>query len=346
MNMQRIYRVIDSNLNRVSEGLRVLEDIARFVIEDSEITSELRSTRHRIRKLLAAIDEKLISARDSVSDIGREISGKSRIDSKKDLKQLLVSNFKRVEEGLRSIEESMKIPDHYQQSKKVENIRFEIYDLEKRFFTGFNKPLLPRGIYGITAEKYSNGKSNVEVVQEMIEGGVSIIQYREKHKNKNFIEMYKQCLKIRELTAQNDVLFIVNDYIELALMVEADGVHIGQNDYPVEAVKKVLPEDKIIGLSTHSPEQARRAEKLGVDYIGVGPIFSTNTKEAVCDAVGLEYLEWVAQNSDLPYVAIGGIKKDNIQKVIARGARTIALVTEIVAADDIAKKVKNLKNLI
>lgn len=344
--MRKIYRVIDSNVNRVSEGIRVLEDISRFVLEESDITTELRETRHWIRKLLNKIDDKMISARDSVSDIGRDISGKSKIDSKKDIKQLLVSNFKRVEEGLRSIEESLKIPDHYQASKKVENLRFRIYDIEKRLMGIFNKPEFPGGIYGLTAEKFSNGRCNIDVAEKMIQGGVSILQYREKHTKKEFAEMYKECREIRKMTSENDVLFIINDYIELAIMAGADGVHIGQDDYPVEEVQKRLPQNMILGLSTHSPQQAQAALEAGVDYIGVGPIFSTNTKENVCDAVGLEYLEWVNNNLDLPYVAIGGIKEHNLKQVVDRGAKTVAMVTEIVSSIDIPKKIKQLKSIL
>lgn len=219
----------------------------------------------------------------------------------------------------------------------------ELMIKNKQISNNSAKPKFPGGIYGLTAEKFSQGRNNIEVVKQMIDGGVSIVQYREKHARKDFAEMYEECLKIRKMTAEHGILFIVNDYIGLAIMVGADGVHIGQNDYPVSAVKKILPDNMLLGLSTHSPEQARQGVQAGVDYIGVGPIFSTNTKENVCDAVGLEYLEWVEENIALPYVAIGGIKEHNIEKVVAKGAKTIALVTEIVSAPAISNKIKNLK---
>jgi thiamine-phosphate pyrophosphorylase len=125
----------------------------------------------------------------------------------------------------------------------------------------------------------------------------------------------------------------------LALLVGADGVHVGQDDLPVEAVRRLAGPDMIIGLSTHSPEQAQAALKMEVDYIGVGPIFLTNTKKDVCAPVGLEYLEYVVQNIPLPFVAIGGIKEHNILEVRKRGAACICLVTEIVGAIDIKAKV-------
>jgi thiamine-phosphate pyrophosphorylase len=204
------------------------------------------------------------------------------------------------------------------------------------------KKQLPAGIYGITAEKFSRGRSNIEVVREMIRGGVSVIQYREKHARKRIREIYAECREIREMTAENGVMFIVNDFVDIALLVDADGVHVGQDDLPVDAVRKLVG-DKIIGLSTHSPEQARAALAIGADYIGVGPIFETQTKDDVCAPVGLDYLAYAAANVPIPFVAIGGIKEHNMDEVLRHGARSVCLVTEIVGAADIAETVRKLR---
>lgn len=201
---------------------------------------------------------------------------------------------------------------------------------------------LPQGIYGITAEKFSRGRDNVAVVKDMIAGGVAVIQYREKHDKKSFRSMYEECLAIRQLTRESGVPFIVNDYVELAMLVDADGVHVGQDDLPVAAVRQRVGE-KIIGLSTHNPDQARAAVAAGVDYIGAGPIFTTQTKDDVCDAVGLDYLSHVVGSISLSAVAIGGIKQHNMDQVLAGGAKTVCLVTEIVGADDIVGMVRQLK---
>lgn len=203
------------------------------------------------------------------------------------------------------------------------------------------KSSFPTGIYGITAEKYSHGRDNVAVVKEMIAGGVAMIQYREKHDQKSFRAMYAECLAIRRLTRESGIPFIVNDYLELAMLVDADGVHVGQDDLPVAAVRQIVG-DKIIGLSTHGPDQARAAVEAGVTYIGAGPIFATQTKDDVCAPVGLDYLTHVIDKIPLPAVAIGGIKLHNIDQVIKRGARLVCLVTEIVGADDIAGTVRQL----
>lgn len=145
------------------------------------------------------------------------------------------------------------------------------------------------------------------------------------------------------MTARSGVTFIVNDHADLALMVGADGVHLGQDDLPPKRVRELVGDEMIIGLSTHSPAQAVAAVRSGVDYLGVGPIFPTRTKKDVCAPVGLEYLDFVVKNVNLPFVAIGGIKEHNIAAVYSRGARCIALVTEIVGAGDIAARVHSLR---
>ncbi|MCG8686725.1 MAG: thiamine phosphate synthase [Desulfobacterales bacterium] len=206
-------------------------------------------------------------------------------------------------------------------------------------------PVFPKGIYGILGEAFSLGRSNVETAKLLVEGGIDILQYREKAHKKNRRDMLAECREIRKITADAGVPFIVNDFLDIALMVDADGVHVGQEDLPVTAVKKLAPE-LMVGCSTHSPEQAAQAVKDGADYIGVGPIFTTQTKEDVCDAVGFEYLDHVVSEHTIPFVAIGGIKRHNIKAVADRGASTICLVTEIISAPDIKERIKEVRNII
>ncbi|HUH64969.1 MAG TPA: thiamine phosphate synthase [Syntrophales bacterium] len=201
--------------------------------------------------------------------------------------------------------------------------------------------LLEADIYGITGEEFSLGRGNVEVVKQIIEAGIRVIQYREKKKSDR--EMYEECLRIRDLTREAGAAFVVNDRVDLAVLVGADGVHLGQDDLPPPAARKIAGDKMIIGLSTHSPAQAEAALRLGVDYIGVGPIFATETKKDTIAPVGLEYLDYVVKNINLPIVALGGIKEHNIAEVYERGARCIALVSEIVGARDIGAKVRALR---
>lgn len=205
---------------------------------------------------------------------------------------------------------------------------------------------LPAGLYGITAEKFSLGRSNVEVAEAMIDAGVRVIQYREKRPAKSYREMLLECMEIRKRTRDAGVLFLVNDYVDIAMLTDADGVHVGQDDLPVEPVRRLLGAGKIIGVSTHSPAQARRAVADGADYIGVGPIFATSTKDDVCAPVGLTYLEHVVRELKIPFVAIGGIKRENLAAVVKQGAKTLCLVTEVVGAPDIRKRIREILEIL
>ncbi|WDP90525.1 MAG: thiamine phosphate synthase [Desulfobacter sp.] len=211
--------------------------------------------------------------------------------------------------------------------------------------TKTGKPVFPKGIYGILGEAFSLGRSNVETARLLVEGGIDILQYREKAHKKDRRDMLAECMEIRKITSAAGVPFIVNDFLDIAMMVGADGVHLGQEDLPVRAVKELAPH-LMVGCSTHSPEQAARAVRDGADYIGVGPIFSTRTKEDVCDPVGFDYLAHVAENHSIPFVAIGGIKRHNIKSVAGRGAGTICLVTEIIGARDIQARIKEIREIL
>jgi len=203
------------------------------------------------------------------------------------------------------------------------------------------KNFLAGGIYAILSEEHSLGRSNPEVAGMLLESGVRVIQYREKDKKAG--AMLEDCLAIRDMTRKAGASFIVNDHVDLAILADADGVHLGQEDLPPHAVRRLLGPEKIIGLSTHGPGQARAAQSSGaVDYIGVGPIFATATKKDVCEPVGLEYLRYVIEKIELPFVAIGGIKEHNVARVRECGARTICMVTEIVGAEDIPARVRSL----
>lgn len=200
---------------------------------------------------------------------------------------------------------------------------------------------LETDIYGITASQFSRGRSNQEVVRMMLEAGVRIIQYREK--DRTLRDKYYECVQLRDLTANYNACFIVNDDVHLALAVEADGVHLGQDDLPVGQTRKIIGPEMLLGLSTHSPEQAEKAVRENVDYIGVGPIYRTYTKKDVGEPVGTGYLDYVARCLQMPFVAIGGIKVSNVAEVVRRGARCVALVTEIVGADNILQRIQAIR---
>lgn len=204
-------------------------------------------------------------------------------------------------------------------------------------------PILPgqTSIYAITDSRLSLGRPVEEVVAALLRAGVKIIQYREKKLKAGL--MLEECRALRRLTQEAGACFIVNDHVDIAMLVDADGVHVGQEDLPVPEVRRLLGPGKIIGLSTHNPDQARAAVAAGADYIGVGPLFATQTKEDVCAPVGFAYLDWVATSLDIPFVAIGGIKPHNVGEVVRRGARCCALVSALVGVENIEERVREVR---
>lgn len=204
---------------------------------------------------------------------------------------------------------------------------------------------LSTDLYGITTEEFTRGRGNVETVRQLLEAGVRVIQYREKSMSGR--KMFQECAAIREMCRQSGATFIVNDHVDLAMLVGADGVHVGQDDLPPREVRQLIGQEMILGLSTHAPEQAHEAVALGVvDYIGIGPIFTTTTKRDAAIPIGLDLVEYVAATLDIPFVPIGGIKEENVAEVFRRGAKIACIVSDIIDSDDIAAKVRSLRNAV
>lgn len=195
-------------------------------------------------------------------------------------------------------------------------------------------------LYVIVDRKTCGERSAIYVVKEAIAGGADAIQLRDK--NATAKELIKVARAIRRLTRKAKVLFIINDRPDIAKAVDADGVHLGQDDSPIKVARSILGRNKIIGLSTHSLSQAKEAQKSGADYISVGPIFATPTKPEY-KAVGLDLIKKVKRVIKIPFVAIGGIDASNIGDVIKEGATRVAVVRAVCGADDIRRAAKYLK---
>ncbi|MFA5384433.1 MAG: thiamine phosphate synthase [Eubacteriales bacterium] len=336
--MFSIYRIADANFNRAREGLRVVEELARFVLNDAVLAGMLKSMRHQLRSIQQEWPggiEKFMSERDSQTDVGFDSREEKELERLNFL-ELSLANFKRVQEAMRVLEEYAKFISAGADFKKI---RFELYDLEKKMT--FKLVELKANelynvdytLYVIVGERFSGGRDTVEVVRSAISGGATVIQLRDKESSDS--RLLGKSLELRRLTHSKGVPLIINDRIDIALAVDADGVHLGQDDLPVSTARQLLGPGKIIGLSTHSLEQARRARRQGADYIGVGPVFDNKTKENGEKPVGLELLRQVSGEIDLPWVAIGGINKSNVSEVISAGAKGVAVVTAVVSAPDI-----------
>lgn len=187
-------------------------------------------------------------------------------------------------------------------------------------------------LYVITGEEFHEGRPLLEVMEKALQGGANIIQLRDKKNSKKVI--LEKAKLLRDLTKKYEVPLIINDHVDIALAVDADGVHLGQDDLPLREARKIVG-DKFIGISTHSIEQAREAEKNGADYIGVGPIYETRTKEDVVAPVTLAYLREVVAEITIPFYPIGGIKLHNVDEVLAAGGKSVCVVSAVVGSSDV-----------
>jgi thiamine-phosphate pyrophosphorylase len=190
-------------------------------------------------------------------------------------------------------------------------------------------------LYAITGEEFHKGRDLLQVMEEAIIGGVDIIQLRDKNSSKK--EVLEKAKLLKKLAERYEIPLIINDHIDVALAVDADGIHIGQDDLPLVEARKIIGKNKIIGISTHKIEEARTAELNGADYIGVGPIFSTKSKVDVVDPVTTKYIEEVVKEIKIPFVAIGGIKLHNVDQVLAAGASRICAISEIVGSKNVTQ---------
>jgi len=191
-------------------------------------------------------------------------------------------------------------------------------------------------LYVITESAISS-KSNEEVVREAIKGGAEIIQLREKQWDKEKVK--EEAITLLKICRENDVIFIVNDYADIALEIGADGVHLGQADMPISEARRICGDKLAIGLSTHSLEQAMNADKEDIDYLTIGPIFKTRAKDYT---VGTEIIKEILSKINKPLIAIGGIKERNINEVLEQGVKNIAVINEVVSADNIEKAASKL----
>ncbi len=332
-------RITDANLNRATEALRVLEEIARFYFDNKTLSEELKNIRHSVCTFFDDKYDELLFSRNTQDDVGVDTKNPTKLSRENaSVEQIFRSNFKRLEQALRVLSEYGNLSDDF---------RYKIYTIEKkmneRFKMDIKKYLLKdKNLYLVTnSDNFSSDEEFLDRVALAIKSGVDIVQLREKSKPASKIIEYGKV--IRQLCSEYGAIFIVNDRIDIAQIVKADGVHLGQDDVDIKHAREILGEKMIIGISTHKSSDAILAVEGGADYIGVGPVYKTPTKPNR-EAAGLDYLKWVVQNIKIPFYAIGSIDENTIDEVISYGAKRVALVRAIMNSNDIEKTVKNLKN--
>ncbi|PMB39481.1 thiamine phosphate synthase [Fischerella thermalis CCMEE 5205] len=317
-----IYRILDANLDRAREGLRIIEEWCRFGLNNSQLTGECKGMRQELASWHTA---DLRAARDTLGDPGTELTHPQE-EQRASIKSLLQANFCRVEEAMRVLEEYGKLYNP-NMGKALKQMRYRVYTLESNLMGYQRHQLLLRShLYLVT----SPTDKLLEIVEAALKGGLTLVQYRDK--NVDDAVRLQQAQKLRQLCHNYNAIFIINDRVDIALAVDADGVHLGQQDMPIAVARQLLGPHRIIGRSTTNADEMQRAIKEGADYIGVGPVYETPTKEGK-PAAGLEYVSYVAKNCSIPWFAIGGIDPNNINDVIDAGAKRVAVVRGIMQAE-------------
>jgi thiamine-phosphate pyrophosphorylase len=328
--MQEVYRILDANFNRAREALRVVEDCGRFAFNDPAITAMAKHMRSDLREVLDALPtDQMLATRDTPGDIGTEITSPTE-PTRRDLPDVARAACKRLSESLRTIEEYSKVVSPAQ-TPFVEKMRYNVYTLEQRLFSRLwvGQRFGEVKLYMLVTSSACPGSVR-NCVRGAIAGGVDAVQVREK--NVPDAQFLALAAELRELTDEMGKLLIINDRPDIAAMVGADGVHLGQGDLPIAESRRLLRPGAIVGRSTHSLAQAKAAVMEGADYIGVGPVFPTETKSAGPE-VGTDLIKQVAESFDIPIAAIGGITPDLAKPVIEAGASCLAVSGALCCAE-------------
>jgi thiamine-phosphate pyrophosphorylase len=324
-------RIIDVNANRCREALRVVEDYCRFALNDAFLSREVKTLRHEFVAILDRIAPvHLAEARDTAGDVGTTISTDSEMQRDSPLHVAQV-NWKRLQEALRSLEEYSKCVQP-ELASALEQLRYRCYTLEKATLLGHQalERLQHARLYALLTA--SQCVASLEfVIAEAVAGGVDIVQLREKELDDR--ELLERARNVRRWTKQAGVLFIMNDRPDIARLAEADGVHLGQDDMPVQDARRILGSNALIGVSTHNLDQVRHAVRAGASYIGIGPVFPSPTK-SFAEFPGLEFIRQATAETSLPAFALGGITLDNVSELLAAGAQRIAISSPICRADE------------
>jgi thiamine-phosphate pyrophosphorylase len=334
-----VLRILDANANRAREGLRVIEDYARFVLDDAGLCGELKAIRHEFGDALTPLLADAILWRDTPGDVGTSTKTQAEL-ARDDASHVVTAAGKRLGEALRTIEEYLKTADP-SAAGKIERIRYRFYDIEQRI----SRTLRP-------TQRFANVRLYVlitetacripweQAAKQAIEGGADCLQLREKGLDgKELLARAKQFVSICRAAG---VISIINDRPDIAILSGADGVHVGQEDLPAIEARRLLGAGKIVGVSTHNLSQAKQAVLDGADYIGVGPFFKSETKPRNFIA-GPAFARDAAAQIHIPSVAIAGITEDNLDEVLTTGIQAVAVTAAVVGCTDVRAAAQRMK---
>lgn len=327
-----ILRIIDVNINRAREALRVVEDYARFVLDDPDAAGTSKRCRHELRTISDALGaDALLAARDIVSDVGRHVktTAESQRGSTEDVVQ---AAFSRVSEAARALGEYGKLLSPVAASAG-ENLRYRVYELEQRIVLRgtLRRRLRDTRLHVLVTEALCR-RPWLETVAAAIRGGAGCIQLREKQLDDG--ELLRRARELRALTAEHDVLLAINDRPDIAKLARADIVHVGQEDLSVREIRRIGGASILVGKSTHTVAQFEAAVVEEPEYLAVGPMFQSETKSQE-HIPGPQMLAAVRTRTELPLVAIGGITAASVAQVTAAGADSVAVCAPVITAEDV-----------
>lgn len=338
-----LHRILDAAANRVREGVRVLEDAIRFARDHGHLTGLLKTWRHDLRAALSDIDDdRLLSSRDTAGDVGTGLNTAAE-QHRRSLDDVVRANCKRVQEGLRSLEEFGKILSPIF-GQRISQLRYRFYTLEKLFAveSDSRQRLHGRSLYLLLTRESCRCDWDM-VIRGALNAGVDLVQLREKTLSDR--ELMTLGKKARDLMREAGALFIMNDRPDLAVLLDADGVHVGQDELTVREARRIVGPDRLIGVSTHTIEQARQAVEDGANYLGVGPVFSSATKN-FSQLAGLDFVRQVAEEITLPWFAIGGISPETLPELLSAGAQRIAVSHAVCGSSEPGEAALRLKEAI
>jgi thiamine-phosphate pyrophosphorylase len=315
-------RIIDAAANRAGEGLRVVEDYSRFALDDRFLTAECKSLRHELTAALAVYPTAgRLAARETREDVGVDLKLDSE-QTRDGLGQVVAAAWQRLQQALRSLEEYSKTLEPIV-AGTLESLRYRAYTLERALGIAAHSGtrLADARLYVLVDGRESAQDFN-RLIGALVSAGADVIQLRDKRLADR--ELTARGRLLRERTRGTKTLFVMNDRPDLALLCQADGVHVGQDEMTVKDARSIVGPERLVGLSTHSIEQARAAVLAGADYIGVGPTFASRTKH-FNRFPGLELLGQVSAEIGLPAFAVGGITRENVAQVRQSGFSRIAV---------------------
>ena len=335
-------RIIDANLNRLAEGLRVIEDSCRFGLDDAKLAGRLKRLRHEAGRLRKAFPAAL-DARDSEGDVGRvKVAEPRRRDG---LLEMLGASFGRVQESLRVIEEIAKTAGG-EAAARAKAMRFEAYELERLVIPLFDRRSMAARLGGLYLVMTEPDAGYERLARLAVARRVSAIQLRDKRlEGRDLLAMAR---RLRRITAGSRTLFFVNDRPDVARLAEADGVHLGQTDLPPAEARRIVGPRMLIGKSTHNLAQMRAALAESPDYVAVGPIHPTDSKAVPDPVLGLKRagrMLGLARKAGVPAVAIGGINPETLPGVLEAGFESYALITSVGRAADPGRAIAALRRL-